>query len=221
LIHDDTDYAQPADDAPAALSFPWPPAEDESPLAALGRTWRGASLAPRAFFRALPEHQGLGPAILYYLIIGIAAAGATLFWTLLGVGVQADRDAVLGQGSLTAMHPAVEFLLSPLLLLLTLFLAAAVTHLLLKLFGGANRSFNFTTRVLAFAYSPSLLEVVPFVGVFLGFVWTLVVAIIGLKEGHRTSLGRVLAAVLIPLVIAGAIVAFATVLASTGRLLEL
>jgi hypothetical protein len=213
------EYPEPAVESAAERTFPWPPAEGEPLTAALGQTWRGAALEPRTFYAAVPERASLGPTLVYYLIIGIAAAGASLFWSLLGVGVQGERDAVLGQSEF-AVHPVVEFLLSPVLLILSLFLAAAVTHVLLKLFGGANRDFAFTTRILAFAYSPALLEVVPFVGVVLGFLWTVVVAIIGLREGHRTTTARAAAAVLIPVIIAGAIIALGAMLAMTGQLLE-
>jgi hypothetical protein len=61
--------------------------------------------------------------------------------------------------------------------------------------------------------------VVPVVGTVVGFVWMVIVAVIGLKEGHRTSMGRVLAAVLIPVVIALIFVAIAAFIATTGRIL--
>jgi hypothetical protein len=127
---------------------------------------------------------------------------------------------VLGELDLgRAISPVLEFLFSPLILLLSLFLAAGVTHLLLRLFGGANRDYGFTTRVFAFAYSPQILGIVPVVGGVVGFVWMIVVAMIGLKEGHRTTMGRVAAAVLIPVTIALIALAIAAFVAATGRIL--
>jgi hypothetical protein len=200
--------------------FPWPPARGESAIAAFGETWTGASLRPRAFFRAMPEHGTIRSALLYYLPLGVAVSGANLFWTLALGGVDGEQDAVLGEMPLGGgLNPLLEFLLAPVILLLSIFVAAAVTHGLLRLFGGANRSYGFTTRIFAFAYSPQILGVVPVVGTVVGFVWMVIVAVIGLKEGHRTSMGRVLAAVLIPVVIALIFVAIAAFIATTGRIL--
>jgi hypothetical protein len=199
--------------------FPWPPAEGESVVAAFGETWQGASLSPRRFFRALPEHGSIRSALLYYLPLGIAVAGANLFWSLTLLTRAEEQEVVLGELPLGGMSPLLEFLVSPLILLASIFVAAGVTHGLLSLFGGANRSFAFTTRVYAYAYSPQILTLLPVIGAVAGFIWMVVVAIIGLKEGHRTSAGRVIAAVMIPVTIALLFMAVAAFIATTGRLL--
>ncbi|HSJ25908.1 MAG TPA: Yip1 family protein [Longimicrobiales bacterium] len=200
--------------------FPWPPAQGESVVAAFGETWTGASLRPRSFFRAMPADGTIRTALLYYIPLGIAVAGADLFWTLTLGGLEPESEAVLGELPLGGgMNPLLEFLMAPVILLLSLFIAAGVTHALLKLFGGANRSFRFTTRVFAFAYSPQILAVVPVIGTVGGFIWMVGIAIIGLREGHRTSLGRVLAAVLIPVTLALIFVAIAAFIAATGDIL--
>jgi hypothetical protein len=207
--------------APPEASFPWPPAEGDSVIGAFGRTWKGSSLQPRAFFGTMPAHGSLGAALLYYLPIGIAVAGANLFWTLARGTADVDRDAVLGRAeTMTGLSPLTEFFFSPVMLLLSLFVSAAITHLLLRLFGGAHRDVWFTTRVFAFSYSPQLLGIVPMVGSVVGFVWMVVVAIIGLREGHGTSTGRAAAAVLIPVGIGLVFVALAVFLQLTGSLLE-
>jgi hypothetical protein len=203
---------------PTAAAFPWPPAEGESVVNAYGRTWRGAALEPRAFFGALPAQQSLGPALLYYLPLGIAVAGAQLFWSSIRGTVDTERDAVLG-AELPALSPLVEFLLSPVMLILTIFVAAGLVHLLLRLLGGASRDFGFTVRVFAYAYSPQILGVVPVVGSAVGFFWMVGVAIIGLREGHRTSTGKAATAVLVPLAVALTFFAIVTLIAATGSLL--
>jgi hypothetical protein len=200
--------------------FPWPPAEGGSVTSAYGRTWYASALNPRAFFRAMPESGSVGAALLYYLPIGIAVAGAGLFWTLLRGTDSGAREAVLdGVDTMTGLSPLTEFLLAPLLLLLSLFVSAAITHLLLRLFGGASRDLWFTTRIYAFSYSPQILGIVPMIGSVIGFGWMVVIAIIGLKEGHRTSTAKAVAAVMIPVAIALVFVAMAAFLHLAGRLL--
>jgi hypothetical protein len=206
------------EEPPAEAHFPWPPEEGESVPAAFAATWRGSSLEPRLFFGAMPAHAPLLPALAYYLPIGIVVAGAELFWRTMRGTVAPERDVVIGTDAFAGFSPLVEFLLSPVVLLLSLFVSAGVTHVLLRLFGGAHRNFGFTTRVFAYAYSPQILGIVPVVGSVVGFFWMVVVAVIGLKAGHRTTTGRVLAAVLIPVMIALVFLAIATLLALTGSL---
>jgi hypothetical protein len=201
--------------------FPWPPAEGESAVSAFGRTWQGSSLAPRSFFRAMPASGSLGAALLYYLPVGMAVAGASLFWSVVRRTDAGTREAVLDRsGSVTGLSPLMDFLFAPAVLLLSLFVSAAITHLLLRLLGGASRDLRFTTRVFAFSYSPQVLGIIPIVGPVAGFAWMVVVAVIGLKEGHRTSTGRAVAAVMIPVVVALIFVAIAAFLQLTGGVLH-
>jgi hypothetical protein len=80
--------------------FPWPPAEGESALTALFESWRGAVFRPTEFFRNLPRNGGYGPFILYYLVIGVLVAGASLFWSTLGpAGLGQDTADQLGNAS--------------------------------------------------------------------------------------------------------------------------
>lgn len=168
----------------------------------------------------MPADGSTGHALLYYLPIGIVVAGANLFWTFAGGGAGQEEEAVLGELPMAgAISPLLEFLFSPVMLLISIFLAAGVTHLLLRLVGGANRDYGFTTRVFAFAYSPQLLGVLPGPGAIIGFIWMVAVAVIGLKEGHHTTLFRAAVAVLIPVAIGVAMIAVAAFVARTGSIL--
>jgi hypothetical protein len=215
--YDDTyDAAEPA--GPTS-PFPWPPAEGDSIIEAFGSTWRGAALEPKRFFGLMPADGSIGAALLYYLPLGLAVSAGGILWEVLRGGAGAERDAVLGAGDMPAISPLLQFLLAPLILLVSIILAAAVVHLLLKAFGGASRDLGFTVRLFAFAYSPQILGVVPVIGTTVGFVWMVVVAVIGLREGHGTTTGRAAAAVLIPVSLALIFMAVAAFIALTGQLL--
>jgi hypothetical protein len=210
--------AVPGDsDREGATSFPWPPARGESLVQALGDTWVGAALHPVRFFRSMPPQGTIRSALLFYLPLGIAAFAASTFWTLMLERPGAEQELVLGEFALGApANPLLELLLSPLLLLFSLFLAAGVTHGLLRLLGGASGPFSLTTRVFAFAYAPQILAIVPWVGMPLGFVWMVGIGVIGVREAHRTTTGRALAAVLVPVIIALILLAVAALLVSLG-----
>lgn len=199
-------------------AFPWPPAEDGPVLGAFGTTWKSASLEPAAFFRVTPRDSGTGAAVLYYLAIGILVAGASLFWDVMGGAAGLDDEVVAEVG--TGVSPLVTFLLSPLILLFALVLAAGVTHLLLLLLRGAGYRFDTTIRVFCYAYSPMVLGIIPFIGTIAGTVWMLVVAIIGLREAHETVTWKPAVAVLGPflLLMGLAAIALMTLLAGAAVL---
>lgn len=185
----------------ATPPFPWPPGEQASVLDALTATWTGAVLRPRSFYAAMPHSVSFGAALLYYLVVGVLGAGIRLFWAMLLPARDITFLDELFPGALRG-SPLVEFLASPLTLLLSLYLAAGVTHLLVLALVPQQRGFGTTLRVYCFAYSPVLFGVFPYLGPVVAVVWMTVLSIIGVRETHATSGARAVAVVLIPLVLA-------------------
>lgn len=182
-------------------AFPWPPAEDGAILAGFGETWRSATFDPGSFFRRLPASGDVGAALLYYLVLGILLAGVGLFWDMTGIFTAAADGALASELGIGTLDPVIGFLLSPILLLLGLGLSAGVTHLLLLMFGGAGGGFGTTLRVFCYAYSAMAFGIVPYLGAVVGTIWMVVVAIIGLREAHRTDGWKAGLAVLLPFIL--------------------
>jgi hypothetical protein len=184
-----------------AQPFPWPPREGESAVQAFVTTWKESLLHPTWFFKHMPREDDYGSIVAYYLIVGVIAAGIHLFWhsvfnfsgiqelLLRAMGVKQDIPHSSG---------LMNFLFSPVVLLLALYVTAGLTHLFLKIVGGAHHGFDTTTRVVAFSYSPMLFAVVPFLGSLVGTVWLIVLTVIGLREAHETTTGRSVAAIFLP-----------------------
>jgi hypothetical protein len=150
----------------------------------------------------MPVPAPIGPAVLYFLIIGIVAVGLSLFWQMLFQAIFASAGLVEATepSAIDAWMPVIQFLLSPLFLLISLGISFVVQHLILLLVGGARRGPGTTLRALSFSYSPALFAIVPIVGALVGGIWTIVLAIIGLREGHQTDGWRAATAVLLPVV---------------------
>lgn len=195
------------DEVERPAGFPWPPPEGAPALAAAGETWKGASLESRRFFASLPRDHGTGAAVLYYLIIGVLVAGASLFWDMLTGSFGAGQQVVVVDGP--QIGPVIGFLFSPFLLLLGLGLSAGVTHLMLLLLRGAHHGFDTTVRVFCYAYSPMIFGVVPFLGTLLGLVWMLVVAVVGLSAAQETDGWKAALAILLPFLVLMGFVAIA------------
>lgn len=187
-------------DAVPEQRFPWPPAEGGPILTAFGATWKGATFDPGSFFSRTPREGGTGAALIYYLVVGMLVAGAALFWDSMAfLGPPAETSLTAGLG-IRPLSPLIRFFLAPALLMAALYLSAGVVHVLLLIFDGATHGFGTTVRVFSYAYSPAIFGVVPVLGPLVGGIWTVVLAIIGLREAHETTAWKPVVAVLVPFV---------------------
>ena len=103
-----------------------------------------------------------------------------------------------------------RLILAPFLVAIGLFLGAAILHLCCMLVGAlANSRSGFEGSLRAVCYSEvsSLASIVPVVGPLIALVWWIVLAVQGVERLHRTTSGKAVAAVLIPVVVCcGAVV---------------
>jgi hypothetical protein len=191
----DSDFQ--AESSVPSSDFPWPPRENGSAVDALANTWKESVFQPAQFFRRRPREFDFGWVLGYYLIIGIVAAGISLFWRMvLGPSLM---DRMLPADTMQPSSPVVDFLLSPLWLLLGLFIGAGIVHLFLLMLRGAKHGFGPTVRVFCFSAGPQLFNIVPFIGPAVGGIWSLVITIIGIRETHETTTGKAVGSVLIPM----------------------
>lgn len=189
---------------------------------------------PAAFFRAMSPSGGLGGPLLYGVIVGYigllaAAIYDAIFRSLLG---GSTFGPFAGNEELERLMPqvsgwvglAVQVVLGPVMIAISLFLFAAITHVMLMLLGGANRDFEATFRVAAYTEATQVFGLIPMCGGLVAVVYAVVVSIIGLSEVHGISRGKAAAAVLLPLALCCCCVAglvgaamWAATAALTGR----
>lgn len=195
---------EPTTSPEAQETLPWPPQPGASAIGSFVQTWTESLFRPGEFFSKIPETGGTGAAVLYYGIVGMIAAVFGLFWNLVIAAAAASNPFVRQVAEALdlptgALEPIVVFLFTPVILALLLATVFAVIHAGLWIFGGARRGAGTTLRVLCYAYGPAVFAVMPFVGPLIGWVWTVVLAIVGLSSAHRTDGWRAALAVLLPL----------------------
>jgi len=91
--------------------------------------------------------------------------------------------------------------LLPILLTIGFFIMSGIFHICLMVVGAGKRGFETTFRVVAYASSAQVFAIVPFLGGFIIVIYNLVLWTIGFRESHRTTTGRALIAVLLPMAI--------------------
>jgi len=96
---------------------------------------------------------------------------------------------------------ALMALLTPVVVLVTLYVNAAVTHLFAVLLGQNKRGFAATFTACAYAFAPLVLFAIPGCGAPIAVVWAAILTGIGLKHTHRIGPGGAAATVIAPYVL--------------------
>ena len=194
----------------AGSQVPW---EDRDRIGfgnALVETTKRVLGEPVPLFRALSRPSGIGAPLLYAVIvgwIGVVAASlySALFQSLVGSSMAGLRESPELAAALGFAQSWGGFILqaifAPVGLIIGLFVAAGVFHVMLLLLGGAERDFESTFSVVGYAQAPAVVMIVPFCGSLIAWIWSLVLYIIGLSEAHGIGRGKAAAAVLLPLVL--------------------
>jgi hypothetical protein len=89
-------------------------------------------------------------------------------------------------------------LLTPIAVLVLLYLNAVVTHGVAAILGQAKRGFSATFAACAYSCAPLVLLPVPACGFIVAVVWLIVLNAIGMKIAHGSSTGAAAASVLAP-----------------------
>jgi hypothetical protein len=191
-------------ETPAPRSgLPWDERQTKGLLNAFIETLQMVLSKPVDAFTAMKREGGLGEPLLYAVIGG----------TFGGVFAVTYNFALRSFTSVGDTHGAVAHLfggigwiflliLTPLFVAIGMFVVSAILHVCLMIVGGAKQSFETTFRVVCFAEgSASPLLVIPFCGGLIVGIWKIVLYCIGLTHAHETDTGRVVIAVLLPLII--------------------
>ncbi len=149
-----------------------------------------AASARRSLYGLLGTFLGGLAAGIYQFLLGTLLAGVN--------GAEAARD----QAIVNALSTGCIVIILPVLTVLSLFINAGITHVMLLLLNGARHGFETTMRVAAYAHgSAALLNLIPLCGGPIGSIWALVLVIIGIARAHEIPTGKAAAAVLIPVVV--------------------
>jgi hypothetical protein len=92
----------------------------------------------------------------------------------------------------------------PIVFVVFLFISAGILHLCLMLVGATADSpsgFEGTLKIVSYSQVAGVASIVPLVGGFLFAIWALILEVIGISLVHRTTVGRALMGVLIPVLV--------------------
>ncbi len=204
------DNGPPPPPAPVENLPPWEDRARYSLAVGFLTTIPQVMTAPGRFFTDHPVRRGLLGPVSFGVLIGVISALAEWMWSHVFTGFEQSLMELLGEDyemSATEMWIS-EFaegfgvLASPVLALIGVFLVAGLVHLTVMLVASdRNRGFEATMRATAYAGGASILSLIPMCGDGIGTVWTLAVAVIGVRQMHGIGTGPALVAVFAPLLL--------------------
>lgn len=186
-------------DAPNARETVDVPFEDLERFGFFGGMWetiKRAMFHPGLFFGAMPLGRSRTRALIFYILIGELSYLALTIWDAAGIdpmsllmenggGTQSDA------GFYATLAGQLGFMIVlPVFYVAYLYFSAGIMHMMLKLYGGADEGFEATLKVACYSSAPSVLFVLPIVGVPIGSLWQLYSFFVGLKNVHRSSYAK-------------------------------
>jgi len=171
-------------------------------LEALYETAKLFLLRPSEAFARMSVAGDIGRPLLFAVILGWAGIIAGQAYQLLIPGVPWRYFPGMDRGMDFAVPAVVTvgtMVLAPIFVLLGVFIWSAILHLFLLIAGGAGNGFAATVRVVCYAGTTQVLQIVPLCGGVLTFLWSIALEIVGLAIAHRTTQGKAAVAVLLPI----------------------
>jgi len=90
---------------------------------------------------------------------------------------------------------------APLSAAASILVSALILHLFLLLFRGAGSGLEATIKVASYASAANLIYMLPGCGGVIGWIWKIIITIIGLAAVHRITTGRAAMAALAPVLL--------------------
>ena len=193
-------------------ALPWESRSGRDPVGAFVETARLFATNPDEAWRITAERGGIEAPLVYALVISLLGSIVSFVYRWLFVSPFArmmSGPAFQRFGWLAGRRPRgcgiVFFPIGAAIgILIGIFICAAILHLFVLLVGAARTSasgFEGTFRVVGYASTASIAQVIPFVGGLIAIVWWIVLAVKGVQRMHRTTSGRAVAAVLLPMAV--------------------
>jgi hypothetical protein len=187
-------------------SVPW---EDLTHIGFFNGLWttiKGALFKPSQFFRSLPAEGGLSKPTGFYVLLSMFAAAMQTVWFSVFFDTLNQRFHFPPEITQNVQFSLTQDLvgiavLTPALALLKIGVGAAILHLALRTMNAASGGFAATYRVVAYTSATALFSLIPLLGMVADLFWWMAIFLIALKEAHRTSYGRVLLAIHLPVLV--------------------
>ena len=207
---EDTIIPPPIEEADRVSSdkdIPWE-SKSGGMLASLFKTIKQVLFSPGDFYSRLKPYGNAGYPISFAVLTSIVPYLVTLFFQFSFIAPSLNQLNDIGI-PLEAIAGPVLFIgvavLLPIILIISLYIGAAVIHVSLIILFGRNERYSATFRVLAYTSAAQLWSIIPFIGPLISGIWALVLSVVGLSKVHRISKTRAFFALFLLPIVLGAV----------------
>lgn len=148
--------------------IPWKERRKLGFVAAAWQTIKQVLFKPGEFFDNLEVEGSYSEPLYFYLIVTISVTSINIIYAIL-----------FNKG-----RSVPQFLLVLVVTPLAIFMTTAIMHLGVLLFRGKG-GFKGTFNILTYASAANIFNILPFIGVFIAVIWSIVVGVIGYKRVHK------------------------------------
>ncbi len=196
---------------PAGGTLPWENRGTMGAPEAFLETVKAFATNPRDTWSRTRESGDFGMPLLFAVIVGWIGAAANAIWGSIflrgAIPVLPPEVASrfpFGRMPLGGTFLAVRLIVAPIGVVIGLFIGSAILHVCYLIVGalkGSTAGFEGTFRVAAYSSVASLGQIIPIVGGLIALVGWILLATFGGAKIHRTTEGKSLVAILIPIVL--------------------
>jgi hypothetical protein len=176
---------------------PWE--SGEGFIAAFLRTTQEVLFSPTKFFKKVAAGEGYWSPFIFAMIAGIIGCGVALLWQWLFLSEMVPSQ--IRSVTTYSLFLIFAIISIPFLITFSIVVGSGVTHLCVMIVGGNRKGLQATFRAISYSHSAMLFYIVPVIGGFVGFIYFLILAILGVREGHAISTGKAVLGVLLPLIV--------------------
>ncbi len=172
----------------------------EGIVGAFVKTTRESLFSPTQFFRKVAVGEGYWTPLIYGVIAGIIGTFGSILWQWL---LMAHLIPLPGPFAAIPLGFILTVILiaMPFLIALSIFVGSAINHVCLMIVGGNKKGFEATFRAISYAWSGYLFGIIPVIGSTIGAIYSLVLIILGIREGHGITTGKAVLAALLPVIV--------------------
>ena len=168
-------------------------------IGAFFKTTQEVLFSPTIFFKKAAAGKGYWSPFIFAMISGVIGSGVALLWQwLFFTGFVPPQILSMTTYSVILTFAVISI---PFTIALSILIGSGVTHLCLMIVRGSRGGFEATFRAISYSYGASLFYIVPIIGTIVGGIYLMILAILGVREGHGISTGRAVLAVLLPLIV--------------------
>jgi hypothetical protein len=176
---------------------PWE--SEEGFIGAFFKTAWEALFSPTRFFKKVAGGEGYWSPLIYGMISGIIGFGGAIVWQWFFFSQWFPVQKFSG------FHYRIYFIIViivlPMMTILSILIGSGITHVCLMIVGGNKKGVQATFRAISYSFCGYLFGIVPLIGSTIGVIYTTILTILGVREGHGISTGRSILAVLLPLIV--------------------